>query len=70
MDKLTLDATAMADGATLNVNGVFSNLDTRYDYNLAYVGGMVSLAVIPEPASATLGLAALMMLCSRRRRKA
>lgn len=69
VDKLTLDATDMADGSVLNVNGVFANLDIRYDYNLAYVGGMVSLAVIPEPASATLGLAALMMLCSRRRRK-
>ena len=69
VDKLTLDATAMADGSVLNVNGVFSNLDTRYDYNLAYVGGQVSLAVIPEPASATLGLAALMMLAARRRRK-
>jgi len=70
VDKLTLDATDMADGSVLNVNGVFTNLDTRYDYNLAYVGGMVSLAVIPEPASATLGLAALMMLAARRRRKA
>ena len=37
------------------------NVDGNWVYQVAY---------IPEPASATLGLAALMMLCARRRRKA
>lgn len=69
VDNLTLDNVTMADGETLNANGVFSNLDTRYDYSLAYVGGMVSLAAIPEPATATLSLLALAALAARRRRK-
>ncbi len=38
-----------------------ANVDGNWVYQVAY---------IPEPASATLGLAALMMLCARRRRKA
>ena len=69
VDKLTLDAVDIADGAALNVNGVFSNLDTGYDYNLAYVGGLVNLAVIPEPATATLSLLALAALAARRKRE-
>lgn len=69
VDNLTLDTVTMADGEALNANGVFSNLDTRYDYNLAYVGGMVSLAAIPEPATSTLSLLSLAALAARRRRK-
>ena len=69
VDNLTLDNVTMADGETLNANGVFSNLDAGYDYKLAYVGGLVSLAVIPEPATATLSLLALAALAARRRRK-
>jgi len=69
VDKLTLDAVDIADGAALNVNGMFSNLDTGYDYNLAYVGGMVSLSAIPEPTTATLSLLALAALAARRKRE-
>ena len=70
VDNLTLDHVAIADGETLNANGVFSNLNVGYDYSLAFVGGAVNLAAVPEPASATLTLAALVLLCARRRRKA
>lgn len=69
VDKLTLDNAALADGTTLSINGVFSNLDSGADYTLAYVDGMVRLAVIPEPATATLNLLALAALAARRRRK-
>lgn len=69
VDNLTLDNEAIVDGTIMNVNGVFSNLDTGYDYNLAYVGGMVSLAVIPEPTTATLSLLALAAMAARRKRK-
>lgn len=70
VDNLTLDHVAIADGETLNANGVFSNLNVGYDYSLAFVGGAVNLAAVPEPASASLTLAALVLLCARRRRKA
>lgn len=69
VDILTLDNLATTNGATLNVNGVFSNLDSGYDYTLAYVDGTVSLAVIPEPATAALSLLALATLAIRRKRK-
>lgn len=69
VDKLTLDNAALADGTTLSINGVFSNLDSGSDYTLTYVDGMVRLAVIPEPATATLNLLALAALATRRRRK-
>ena len=39
------------------------------DAVLLQVGTNVATKLIPEPASATLSLAALMMLCARRRRK-
>lgn len=70
VDNLTLDNAAVADGETLNASGVFSNLNTGYAYSLAYVGGMVNLALIPEPATATLSLLALAALAARRRRNA
>ena len=69
VDKLTLDNAVLVDGTTLSINGVFSNLDSGSDYTLAYVDGMVRLAVIPEPATATLNLLALAALATRRRRK-
>lgn len=46
-------------------NGV--NYGAAVDIN---VGTNVATKIIPEPASATLSLAALMMLCARRRRRA
>ena len=69
VDKLTLDNADLADGTTLSINGVFSNLDSGADYTLTYIDGMVRLAVIPEPATATLNLLALAALATRRRRK-
>lgn len=69
VDKLTLDNADLADGTTLSINGVFSNLDSGSDYTLTYIDGMVRLAVIPEPATATLNLLALAALATRRRRK-
>ena len=69
VEKLTLDSADLADGTTLSINGVFSNLDSGADYTLAYVDSMVRLAVIPEPATATLNLLALAALATRRRRK-
>lgn len=69
VDKLTLDNADLADGTTLSINGVFSDLDSGADYTLTYIDGMVRLAVIPEPATATLNLLALAALATRRRRK-
>lgn len=66
VDKLTLDNADLADGTTLSINGVFS---TGSDYTLTYIDGMVRLAIIPEPATATLNLLALAALATRRRRK-
>ncbi len=45
---------------------------TGVTYSTGSVGTVITITGlnVPEPASATLGLAALMMLCSRRRRKA
>lgn len=68
VDKLTLDGTEIIDGSSLSANGVFSNLDSGYDYGLSYSNGAVSLQAIPEPATATLSLAALALLTLRRRR--
>ncbi len=69
VDALTMDGDELTDGSMLNVNGVFKNLDLAYDYTLAYADGMITLKAIPEPATATLSLAALVLLASRRRRK-
>lgn len=69
VDKLTLDNADLSDGTTHSINGVFSNLDSGADYTLTYIDGMVRLAVIPEPATATLNLLALAALATRRRRK-
>ncbi len=51
---------------------VFVKGDTGQNYWGEMVGGqlMYNVERIPEPASATLSLAALMMLCARRRRRA
>ena len=68
VDKLTLDGTEIIDGSSHSANGIFSNLDTGYDYGLSYSNGAVSLQAIPEPATATLSLAALALLTLRRRR--
>ncbi len=66
----------VADGAAQVSEGA-SAPAVSYGYAAGGGGGNVGTLVItisglnvPEPASATLGLAALMMLCARRRRKA
>ncbi len=66
----------VADGAAQVSEGA-STPAVSYGYTAGGGGGNVGTLVItisglnvPEPASATLGLAALMMLCARRRRKA
>ena len=50
---------------------VFVKGDTGQNYWGEMVGSqlMYNMERIPEPASATLSLAALMMLCARRRRQ-
>ena len=75
----------IAQGATAYVSGAVETLASE-SYSAAIGGVSVSYSAaiggnvgtdititglyVPEPASATLGLAALMMLCARRRRKA
>ena len=44
-------------------------LEPIFELEELQVGTNVATKLIPEPASATLSLAALMMLCARRRRK-
>ena len=65
-------ADAASDGKVL-ASEVFTNVnDAQLYVTYQVIDNVGSLLVVhvPEPASATLGLAALMMLCSRRRRKA
>lgn len=69
VDNLMLDGKQLADGEVINANGVFDNLDLAYDYTLSYEDGVVSIKVIPEPATATLSLLALAALAARRRRR-
>lgn len=69
VDTLTLDGNVLAADSTLNANEVFANLNQSYNYTIAYVGGSVQLFIIPEPATATLSLAALAFLATRRRRR-
>ena len=72
MVYITLEGT---DGSTLVADTldkvVFVKGTTGQNYWGEMVGGklMYNVNRIPEPASATLSLAALMMLCARRRRK-
>ena len=68
VDTLTLDGEEIADGSKISADGVFSNLDTSYNYSLSYANETVRLQAIPEPATATLSLAALALLAMRRRR--
>ena len=60
------------DSALVLASSVFSNVQNENLYvNYQEIGDVGSLMVIniPEPASATLSLTALMLLCARRRRK-
>lgn len=61
------NALQISEGTKIQLlqNGV--NYGAAVDIN---VGTNVATKIIPEPASATLSLAALMMLCARRRRRA
>lgn len=80
IDTLYLGSQAVTEDITLDMqlmaSDYFSNL-TRVpgaEYYLTYSGagtgnGILSVAIIPEPASATLSLLALLALASRRRRR-
>ena len=60
------------DSSLVLASSVFSNVQNENLYvNYQEIGNVGSLMVIniPEPASATLSLTALMLLCARRRRK-
>lgn len=68
VDALTLDGQTIRQGSQLDAGGIFTNLGSSSQYHLSYgADGSVSLT-IPEPATATLGLAALCMLMLRRRK--
>ncbi len=62
----TLEAGAQATA------GTGSGVSVSYNPTSVGVGTVITITglQVPEPASATLGLAALMMLCARRRRRA
>ena len=68
VDNLTLNGEVITEGSYVNVDGVFTNLNPEFHYNISYVGSYVTL-IIPEPATATLSLLALAALAARRRRK-
>lgn len=72
LTDLVLPAVAADDAADrLWVGDVFSNLAGNENYYFNYVPEVGSLAVVhvPEPATTSLGLAALVALAARRRRK-
>lgn len=80
IDTLYLGSQAVTEDITLDMqlmaSDYFSNLSPvpGAEYYLTYSGagtgnGILSVAIIPEPASATLSLLALLALASRRRRR-
>ena len=73
--SFVFDGTELSDGAVLQANTCFSNVQLDNVY-LEYrsndnVGSLVlvNMDMIPEPSTATLSLLALAALCARRRRK-
>ena len=73
--SFVFDGTELSDGAILQANTCFSNVQLDNVY-LEYrsndnVGSLVlvNMDMIPEPSTATLSLLALAALCARRRRK-
>lgn len=69
VDALTLDGESLSDGAVFTLDSLHGNLQQGYEYTLAYADGIVTLHIIPEPATATLSLAVLAFLAGRRRRR-
>ena len=65
VDKLIIDGETLAAGAT--TIATFACMGEQQTYMVRYSDGAVAL-VIPEPATTTLSLAALALLCLRRRR--
>ncbi len=70
VENLTINGEYIADGTTISANGLFNNLTETQACTLSYADGTISLHIIPEPATSTLGLAAVALLALRRRRKA
>ena len=68
VDALSLGGESLASGSVWNASRVFDNLDHEADYQLSFFQGELSLALVPEPATASLGLLALAALALRRRR--
>lgn len=72
-DVAGLPAALSAETNQVLAGTVFSNVDNAnlfVEFRMAGDVGSLLVVHVPEPASATLGLTALMMLCARRRRKA
>lgn len=68
VDSLTLDSVDIAPDSITNVN--FTVDSKLQQFNMGYSNtGIVSITLIPEPATTTLGLLALAALATRRRRK-
>lgn len=68
VDALSLGGESLASGSVWNASRVFDNLAPEADYQLSFSQGELSLALVPEPATASLGLLALAALALRRRR--
>ena len=70
-NNVQISITQAEEGAAAAAAGV-SGGSTSVSYSTGNVGMVITIngLNVPEPSSATLGLAALMMLCARRRRKA
>lgn len=68
VDTLSLEGAEMESGSVWDASRVFGNLAYEQDYRLDYSQGVLSLVLVPEPATATLSLLALAALAARRRR--
>lgn len=71
VESFTVAGEAVSSLTSEEVQELFSNLDGGQVYGLSYDGSSVTLTVaaVPEPATATLSLLALAALAARRRRK-
>lgn len=73
VSEVSLPAVAATESGQVQARSVFSNVQNEnlyVEYRVIDNVGSLLVVNVPEPASATLGLAALMMLAARRRRKA